>query len=184
MKIQFELNDRLRDLLEECKADNNIDDFQRALDEELVPYELLKTLSQNNVLQQPLAWYLHNTRITFRRPPAPESEGQRTARLAHEELLYRQMVGDSGTDRQSVTRTEQRELRNVLASISNALLSIVGVGVAVYLLAKHVVGWGGQRAVMAAVLSAVLVAVAEMYFFLRILYQMDTVVLKRPDKIS
>lgn len=90
-------------------------------------------------------WSLENllrgTRITFRPEPVEESAEAVAARESAEELQYERMLRRRG-ERETLSEAQEwREARRGIARIVNALLSIFGTGVAVFLLSHRSLAW-------------------------------------------
>ncbi len=122
-----------------------------------------------------LAWLLAGTRIVFLPlPSAPETEAVRRARLAVEEAEYLCMVGRHPLRQRSSVAAEWAEARRILTGLFNAALSILGTGAAIFAMARGLGGWSWEAALFCAVLVAVVVAIAEMYFFLSRIIELDS----------
>lgn len=140
----------------------------------MVPYSLVKSLLSRSTSAECLERLLQGTRITFRQTKrVVEPEAVRQARLATEEAEYLRMVGRTPKDFQSPLAAEWGETRRIFTGMLNAALSVLGTGAAIFVMAKGLGGWSWETALFCATLVAVLVAVAEMYFFLSRLIELD-----------
>lgn len=123
---------------------------------------------------------LRGCRVVIIPPPKPEeSPATKEARLLLEERQYAKMVGQPFWDSQYPSshsiRHENRlesqnvslELRKLIASTMNAVLSIFGASGAVFLLAHRYAGWSLEASTLLATASLMAVTVAEFFLFMR-----------------
>lgn len=176
--IKFQVTERLERLLLESLQSGEYEEFRGrislALEERMVPYGLLKSLLLKTTSAECMESLLQGTQITFRRAErAVEPEAVQQARLAAEEAEYLRMVGRTPNNFESTLAAEWDETRRILTGMLNAALSILGTGAAIFVMAKGLGGWSWETALFCATLVAVLVAVAEMYFFLSRLIELD-----------
>lgn len=168
--IKFELNERLAEFLKEQRNNSECRSFygpiEDALQERLVPYRLLKSLvdlSEGKDSRLMLESLLQKSRITFRKPLKPESEITRLARQLGEEREYARMMGRE-TLKPNVRMTEAAEWRELWRTaflVFNALLSIVGAGVAAYFFARWSLVMSLEASIVCACVTGVVLLIIE-----------------------
>ncbi|PJF18668.1 hypothetical protein PSACC_01511 [Paramicrosporidium saccamoebae] len=146
-RIKFELTDCLKELLtEKLRGTERQGEIKNALEGIiLVPPNTMES-------------YLKDSYITFRRPPTPETEVQRQARVVSEARAYRRMMRRDQPE-------EWVEARRQFSGAANALLSIVGAAVTVGVLFRKSLGWSLEACVLIAIFTGLVVATAEIFLF-------------------
>lgn len=99
-----------------------------------------------------------------------ESDATRAAKDHINSRRYAKMMGREVGDQHEdhgVGGEEWREMKQLMASIVNAFLSILGASFAVYLALNRFAGFNRELSVCCAIMTGIVIAVAETYFVLK-----------------